>query len=136
MQPAATGARVLHGAQQDRMREEFAILDHQLDASAVHVHNATGADVEMTNFAVPHLAVGESDVVAAGLNQGIGIFAQQPIVRGLAGQGNGVGLGFGAVSPAIEDDEHKWFGTGHRSPGIVSGSPDAGLHAGAEDNSC
>ena len=113
MQPAAARARVFHGAQQRRVGEEFAVLDHQLDAGDVHVDDAAGADVEMADFAVAHLPVGQADEVAAGLNQRVGIFAQQPVVGGLAGQRDGIGLGLGAIAPAVENDQDKWFGTGH-----------------------
>src|SRR5678816_4149180 len=123
MKPAASGTRILHGREQYRLRKEFAVLDHQLDAGAVHVHDTSGADVEMADFAVAHLSVGQADVVAAGLNQGVGIFAQQAIVVGLAGQSDGVGFALGAVAPTVENDQHKWFGTLHSAPGIVSGSP-------------
>jgi hypothetical protein len=48
------------------------------------------------------------------MNQRVGILTQQPIVSRLAGKGDGVGLGFGAVSPAVEDDENEWFRTRHK----------------------
>ncbi len=114
MQPAAAGAGVLHGVDQHGMREEFAVLDHQLDARDVHVHDAPGADIEVADLAVAHLAVGQPDERAAGVNQRVGILAQQAVVGRLAGQRDGVGLGFGAVSPAVEDDENERFGTGHK----------------------
>ena len=97
------------------MREELAVLDHQLDAGAVHVHDAAGADVEVADFAVAHLPVGQADEVAAGVNERVGILAQQAVVGRLAGERDGVGLGFGAVSPAVEDDEDERFGTGKGS---------------------
>ena len=87
------------------MGEEFAVLDHQVDAGDVHVNDAAGADVEMPNFAVAHLPFGQADRRPAGLNQRVGIFAQQAVVVGLARERDGVGFGFGAVSPAVEDDE-------------------------------
>ena len=110
---AAAGAGILHGVEQHGMGEEFAVLDHQVDAGDVHVHDAAGADVEMADFAVAHLPFGQSDERAAGVNQRVGILAQQAVVGGLAGERDGVGLGFGAVSPAVEDDEDERFGTGH-----------------------
>ncbi len=101
---AAAGAGVFHGGEQDRMGEEFAVLDHELDARAVHVHDASRADVEVADFAVAHLTFGQSDVRTAGVNQGVGILAQQAVVGGLAGKRDGIGFGFGAVAPAVEDD--------------------------------
>ncbi len=97
------------------MREELAVLDHQVDAGDVHVHDAPGADVEMANLAVAHLPFGQADERSAGMNQRVGILAQQPVIGRLARERDGIGLGFGAISPAVEDDENEWFGTGHKS---------------------
>ena len=113
VQAASAGTGIFHGGEQHRMREEFAVLDHELDARAVHVHDASRADVEMPDFAITHLAVRQSDVRAAGVNQSVGIVAQKAVIIRLAGQRDGVGFGFGAISPAVEDDEDERFGTGH-----------------------
>src|SRR5260370_34675080 len=91
------------------MRKEFAILNHQLNPRTVHVYNAPGADIEMADLAVPHLSLGEPNERAAGVDQRIGILAQQPGVGGLAGESNSVGFGFGSASPAIENDHNEWF---------------------------
>ncbi len=112
MQATATGAGVFHGVEQDGVGEELSVLDHEFDAGAVHVNDPAGADVEVSDFAVTHLSVGQADELAAGVDEGIGIFAQQAVVGGLVGQSDGVGLGLGAVSPAVEDDEDQGFGTG------------------------
>ena len=96
------------------MREELAILDHQIDARDVHVHNAPGADVQMPDFAVAHLPLGQSNKRSAGMNQRVGILAQQPVVGRLARQRDGVGFGFGAISPAIENDQNERFRTRHK----------------------
>src|SRR5947209_9347497 len=69
----------------------------------------------MSDFAVAHLIVGQADVLAAGMNERVRIFAQQPVVNRLAGEGDGVSFSFGAVSPAVEDDENQRFWMGHRS---------------------
>ena len=97
------------------MRKELAVLDHQLDAGAVHVDDASRADIEMPHFAVAHLPLGQADELAAGLDQRIGIFAQQTVIGRLACEGDGVGFGFGAISPAVENDENEWFRTSHES---------------------
>src|SRR5580698_1437083 len=111
MQAALATAGILHGCDQHRMGEKLAVLNKQLDAGAVHVHNASGADVEVADFAVAHLTVRQTNILAAGVNQRVRIFAQQAVVGRLAGQCNGVGFGFDAVSPAVKDDENEWFGT-------------------------
>ena len=103
---AATGARVLHRVQQNGILKEVSVLDHQLDARGIHVHNSTRADIQMSDFAVAHLTIRQPDIRAAGLNQRVGILAQQAVVNRLAGERDGVGFGFGSVSPAVEDDEN------------------------------
>ena len=110
--PART--RILHRVQQHRLGEELAILNHQLDAGAVHVNNAPGADVEMADFAVAHLAVWQTYIFAAGVNQRVGIFAQQAVIGGFVRHGDGVGLDFSAITPAVENDKNEWFRTSHK----------------------
>src|ERR1700678_2742210 len=114
MQPALALACMPHGCEQHGMREEFAILDHQVDARDVHMHDAPGANVEMADFAMAHLPLGQADEGPAGVNESVGILAQQPIVNRLARESDGVGFRFGAVSPAVEDDENEWFRTRHK----------------------
>ena len=66
----------------------------------------------MANFAVAHLAVGEADEVVAGLDEGVGVLAEEAIVGGLAGEGDGVAEGFGTVAPAVENGEDdRWCGS-------------------------
>src|SRR5260370_37544414 len=96
------------------MLEEFAVLNHQIDACDVHVHDAASANVEMSDLAVAHLPLGQSDKRPAGMNERVGILPQQAVVGRLTGKSNGVGFGFGSVSPAVENGENKWFGTGHK----------------------
>ena len=102
---AAAGAGVLHRIEQHRVFEEFAILNHELDAGRIHVYDSSCADVQVPDFAVAHLPIGQPNIGAAGLDERVGIFAQQAVVNRLAGQGDGVGFGFGAVAPAVEDYE-------------------------------
>src|SRR6266852_1641626 len=111
MQTTAAAAGILHGGEQRGVRKKLAILDHQLDASAVHVNDASGADVEVTDFAIAHLSVGQANIFAAGVNERVGILLQQAVVAGLACQRDGVGAGFSTVAPAVENDEDERFGT-------------------------
>ena len=111
MQPAISNSSMLHGFQQHRMREEFAILDHQVDTSNIHVNDPAGANIEMANFAVAHLSFRQTYIWTTRVNQRVGIFAKEAVVRWLARERDCVGFGFGAVTPAVEDDEDEWFGT-------------------------
>ncbi len=86
---------------------ELAGGDQRVDARDVHLHNAAGADVQVADFAVAHLSVGQADKVIRGLNQRVGKLAQQLVVGGLARQRNGIVGGFGAIAPSIEDGENE-----------------------------
>src|SRR3954468_1959840 len=105
MELSSPGASVLHRVQQDRMLEKISVLNHQLDAGGVHVDNAPRANVQVPDFTISHLSVRETDIRPAGLKQRVGILAQQAVVNRLASQRDGISFGFGAVSPAVEDDE-------------------------------
>src|SRR5258708_32217698 len=78
------GTSILHSSQQRRIRKKIAVLNHQLDASAIHEYNAPGADVEVPDLAVAHLPFGKANIGTAGVNECVGIFAQQPVICGLA----------------------------------------------------
>src|ERR1700693_304495 len=114
MQSPLAHARVLHGREQHRMREELAVLDHQVDARDVHVNDAPRANVQMPDLAVAHLSFRQADERSAGMNERVRILTEQAIVSRLARESDGIGLGLGAVSPAVEDDENEWFGTRHK----------------------
>src|SRR4029077_1149749 len=115
VQPAAAGAGMLQGGDQGGVGEEVAVLDHQVDAGDVHVDDAAGADIEVADFAVSHLAVRETNEWSAGVNERVGIFAQQTVVGGLVGEGDRVGFSLGAIAPSVKDDEDERFRTGHFS---------------------
>src|SRR3984957_2967026 len=95
--------------------KEFSILNHQIEASDVHMHNPTRAHIQMPNLAVAHLPLGQSDKWPAGMNQRIRKLPQHPVIGRLASQRNSVSLTFSAVSPAIEDDKNEWFRTRHKN---------------------
>src|SRR5947209_14381376 len=71
VQTASAAARILHGYEQPWAAKEFAVLDHQLDPRAVHMDDASSADVEMADLAISHLAIGKSYIVAASVDQRI-----------------------------------------------------------------
>src|SRR3954464_4342531 len=119
MQPATAAASVLHGGEQGLVAEEVAFLDHEIDLGDVHVNDAPGTDVQMADFTVTHLPLGETYVASAGVNEGVGEIAQHGIVKGFARERDGIGLGGGSVAPTIENHEDKWFI--HHAPRIVNG---------------
>ncbi len=114
MQLASTQPGILHRVEQHWVREELPVLNHQVDACNFHMHDAPGANIQMADFAVPHLPLRQPNKRPAGMDERVRILAQQPVIRGLARKCNGIGLGFSSVSPAIEDYENERFGTGHK----------------------
>ena len=53
----------------DRRMLEFAGRDQRIDAGDIHLHNAARADIQVPDFAVAHLTVGQSDKVLRGADQ-------------------------------------------------------------------
>src|SRR4029453_8729287 len=115
VQTTSTGSCVFYGRNQRRIGEEVTILNHQLDASDVHVHDAPCADVEVPNLAVAHLTLGKSNKWAASVNERVWVLAKKPVIGRFAGKCDGVGFSLRAEAPSVEDDENKRFGTGHGS---------------------
>ena len=93
----------LAGSDEDRVGVEAAVADGGVDAGHVHADDAAGAEVEVADFAVAHLAVGEADEVLAGADEGVGEVAQELVVGRFARERDGVAERVGAVTPAVED---------------------------------
>src|SRR6516225_9248714 len=107
MQLALSAA--LHGLLEERDLVQLLISDHQVDAGDVHVDDAARADIHVADFAVAHLAFGEADEWAGGLDQRVGKLAQQLVIGGLARKGDRVALRLRAVAPSIEHSQYAWF---------------------------
>src|SRR5689334_11741532 len=108
MQSPAPSSSILHGREQHFIGKELAILDHHINLGDVHVNDATGADIQMTYFAVAHLTGWQSDIAPAGVHQRAGILAQQFVVNRLARQRDAIALSLGTKSPAVENDKNQW----------------------------
>jgi hypothetical protein len=115
MQFAPADAGIFHPFNEHGMREELTILNHQVNARDIHMHNAPGADIQMPDFAVAHLPFGQSDERPTGVNQRVRIFAQQTVVDRFAREGDSICFGFGPVSPAVKNNENERFRTRHKS---------------------
>jgi len=99
----------IEGGGEDGITEEALVGDRGVDARHVHADDAARAEVEMAYFGVSHLAVGESDEVLAGTDERVGIGGQKLVVGRLSREGDGVAVGLGAVTPAVEDGENDRF---------------------------
>jgi hypothetical protein len=102
-------ASSFHGVEQERLAIKFAVSDELIDARAVHVNDAAGADIQMADFAVPHLSDWEADGGSGSLDQRVGEIFDDAVVVRLARKGDGVAGGFGAIAPAVKDGEDDGF---------------------------
>src|SRR5438270_5043371 len=89
------------------MRKKLTLFDHHVNFRDVHVHNSAGTDVEMSHFAVAHLSRWKANMAAAGVHQRIREVEQQKVIGRLARERDRIRFGFGAVSPAIQNDENE-----------------------------
>ena len=89
---------------------ERSLCDRDIDARDVHQRNSSGAEIQVTDFAITHLALGKSHGAAGCIEQGVreGIPETMPD-RGPA-QLDRVTLARRAIAPAIEDYQN------HRPP--------------------
>ncbi len=67
------GAGVAEGTLDFGIVEDGPRLYGPVDFHQVLIYDASGADVEVANFGIAHLAVGEADVLAAGVELRVGI---------------------------------------------------------------
>ncbi len=100
----------LAGTCEGGVGEEGAVEDGGVDAGHVHADDAARAKIQVADFAVAHLAVGETDEVVAGVEKGVREAAEEGVVDGFAGLGDGVAVRGGAVAPAVENSENDGFG--------------------------
>lgn len=100
-------APVRHGRFEDIVREDVTAGDHIVDARDVHLDDTAGADTEVANLAVAHLAFGQADERAVGTNGRVRKLFPQALEIRLARRGNGVIFGIGIVTPAIHDGEDE-----------------------------
>ena len=102
-------AATFHGFEKQRLAREFAGGDELINARDVHVHDASGADIQVAHFAIAHLSFRQADGGAGRLNQRVGKFFEQAVVIRLARERDGVAFGFGAIAPAVEDGKDHRF---------------------------
>src|SRR5215470_18989160 len=85
------------------MGEELAAGDQSVDAGNVHLNDAARTDVEVTYFAVAHLAVGQANEMIGRMQQSVRIFRQQLVIRWLACQCNCVVFNLRTITPSVQN---------------------------------
>jgi hypothetical protein len=104
------------GFLQNLVLGEGAVADSQVDAGEFLVDDATGAEVEVTNFRISHLSLGETDLEAAGLKSAPGVILVEAVMDRGFGEKGGVALFFGTGAagridaPAVTDEKKNGLG--------------------------
>ena len=87
MQGTVRFTRALHGLGDGWKVGEFIVCDEEINAGDVHLDNASGAEIEMTDFAVAHLTVWEAHEVLGGADQSVRDIRPGACHRWVCGQG-------------------------------------------------
>ena len=107
-QMAGAAGRLQLADQLDERRRlgDAAVLDGVADARQFLHHHAAGADVEVADLGVAHLAVGQADIAAGGVQEGVRAALPQPVEVRLARLADGIVGGVLAPAEAVEDHQH------------------------------
>ncbi len=116
MTGAAAVLQFLDEAGEHRRLCDLAAGDGVADPRQVLHHHAAGADIEMADFGVAHLAVRQSDIVTGGVKEPARPGFPQPIEGRRFGLPHGIVGVVLAPAEAVEDHQH------HRPPLLHVGS--------------
>src|SRR6185312_6071056 len=111
---AVAFAGVLHQIEQQRVAEDRAGSNHGVDTGDVHLHHAAGPDIEVADFAVPHLSFRQTDRQPRRVHERVREIAQQHVIGGLPRLCDRVAFRSGREAPAVEDGQDERFGAGHK----------------------
>ena len=137
--PRGLLARRLAGGQQHLVLEEAAVGDRVVDPGQVLLDDRAGAEVEVADLGVAHLAVGEADVAAAGRERRVRVALPERVEDRGVGLGDRVARARRGQPPAVEDRPGRARGPGSSPPaqgprsrlpprrGASSASQDRGL---------
>ena len=107
MQRVSSIPSLLHRLHNRRINLKLTRSDQRVNARNVHLHDASRADVQVAHFTVPHLSIGQPDKMIRGLDQRVGKFAQQFVIRRLARQRDCIIGRLSAIAPSVEDGEDE-----------------------------
>ena len=106
---------------------DVAVGDSAADARQILHDDAAGADIEMADLGIAHLAAGQADVVARGAQKAVRPVLPQPVEGRRLGLADGVVGRIVAPTPAVQNDQHDrppplhftnpWL---YRRPGIAN----------------
>lgn len=87
------------------MLMEFTFAHGLVDAREFLIDDSSGADIEVTDFGVAHLAFWQSHRFTISDEFVVGVFLMEVIDERRIGLSEGVSGGYLAVPPSVEDDE-------------------------------
>src|SRR5215831_3001067 len=96
-------SRRLHCVDEGGVGEEAAVFDGGIYSRDIHSYDTAGAYIQVADFAVTHLAVGQSYRVARALNQCMWILQKPFIQVRSACQRDGVAFAPGGIAESVEN---------------------------------
>ena len=118
-------ARALEGADERGVLEERAVADRDVHALEILEEDPARADREMADLGVAHLALGQPDRLARGLQRRVRIFAPEPVEDGRLRELDRVAGSGRRAAPAVEDDERYEVDAARQIAAKESGSSEA-----------
>ena len=116
VQAAPRRGRALREPVHDRVLAQGARLDLGVDAGDVHERDAPGAEVQVPDLAVAHLAGGQAHVGAARADEAVRVHGKDGVEGRGSRQTDGVVLALRPLAESVEDDENhgaRSRGRGH-----------------------
>jgi hypothetical protein len=110
------GVQLLAKLHHRRQAGDRPVRDGAADAGQVLHHDPAGANIQVADLGIAHLALGQPDIRAAGAQEGAGAGGPEAVEDGGDRLGHGVVRLVFPPTPAIQDDEHDGLRTGHGQP--------------------
>ncbi|AII44349.1 hypothetical protein KR100_13430 [Synechococcus sp. KORDI-100] len=106
VQSATAGVHSLNKRSQGRRLDQLVVGDGITDPHKLLTDDPTGADRQVSDLGVAHLLIRQTNVSAAGFDQGVGIGMPERIHHRRLSLKDGVVLSRITVAPAVEDGEN------------------------------
>ena len=119
-------------AEERRVLEERAVLDRLVHAHQVLVEDPAGADRQVADLGVAHLAGRQADRLAGGVERRVRVLGPEPVEDGRVGELDGVARAGRRAAPAVEDDERYETGFSLR-PALANRGERVDVERGAAD---
>src|SRR5262245_31947919 len=110
---------------QRRVLEERAVRDRAVDPLQVLVEDVAGADRQVPDLGVAHLARRQPYRLAGGLQRRVRVLAPEPVEHRRVGEVDRVAGAGRRAAPAVEDDEDYWVAAALQIASNDSTSSDA-----------